>query len=118
MKISYKKLIEDLQQGRYLVNFPYACYRLPAVLRTALGARLTFILGATGLHYDSLDLTFSPDPSDPDGHPYNPVLLCGRNNIKSSSFFTPFILSSPDFYPGFSITQAKKFLRKILIKIE
>jgi len=70
--------VEDLQQGRYLVDFPYAYYRLTAVLRTAQGAqkqlRLTFIPGATGPHYDALDLTFSPDPSDPDGHPYNPYV--------------------------------------------
>jgi hypothetical protein len=36
--------------------------------------RLTFIPGATGAHYDYLDLTFAPDPSDPDGHPYNPYV--------------------------------------------
>lgn len=68
--------VEDLQQGRYLVNFPYAYYRRTAVLKTAQGTqkqiRLTFIPGATGPHYDALDLTFPPDPSDPDGHPHNP----------------------------------------------
>ena len=31
--------VEDLQQGRYLVNFPYAYYRLTAVLMTALGGQ-------------------------------------------------------------------------------
>jgi len=70
--------VEDLQQGRYLVDFPFAYYRLTAVLRTAQGVqrqlRLTFIPGATGPHYDALDLTFPPDPSDPDGHPYNPYV--------------------------------------------
>ena len=68
--------VADLQQGRYLVDFPFAYYRLSAVLTTAQGTkmplRLTFIPGATGPHYDYLDVTFPPDPLDPDGHPYNP----------------------------------------------
>jgi hypothetical protein len=42
--------VEDLQKGRYLVDFPFAYYRLTAVLTTAQGAqmplRLTFIPGA------------------------------------------------------------------------
>ena len=62
----------------FYTGFPYAYYRLAAVLKTAQGVqkqlRLTFIPGVTGPHYDALDLTFPPDPSDPDGHPYNPYV--------------------------------------------
>lgn len=71
--------VEDLQKGKYLVNFPYAYYRLTAVLTTAQGQqkalRLTFVPGATGPHYDYLDLTFQPNEADPDGHPFNPEVV-------------------------------------------
>jgi len=69
--------VEDLHQGRYLVNFPYAWYRLTAVLKTAQGPekqlRLTFIPGASGPHYEAFDLTFPPDASDNPHNPYTAV---------------------------------------------
>ena len=54
----------DLQKGRCLVNFPYAYYRLNAMLEPAQkGQKLLprrSISGATGPHYEGLDLVFPP----------------------------------------------------------
>ena len=75
--------VDDLQQGKYLINFPFAYYRLTAVLTTVNGVqiplRLNFVPGATGPRYGYLDITFPPDPSDPDGYPLNPEVAVWEN---------------------------------------
>jgi hypothetical protein len=67
--------VEDLEQGKYLVNFPYALYKLNAALTTTNGEQKSLNLSPIpGIEntYDYLELSFPPDPGDPDGHPLNP----------------------------------------------
>ena len=66
--------VEDFQQGRYLVDFPYTLYR--QYWERTGGQKhlcLTFI-PEQQVRMDFLDLIFSPDPWGPDRHPYNPYV--------------------------------------------
>jgi hypothetical protein len=57
---------------------------------------------------------FPPDPSDRDGHPYNPYVSGWADQHFS---FLNFMLQSPTFIRVFA-AQFKKFLRKMWVKIE
>ena len=70
--------VDDLETGKYLVNFPYAWYQLSAVLTTANGAQknlvLSFIPDDSGTTHNYLDVTFPPDPASMDNYPLNPQI--------------------------------------------
>lgn len=70
--------VDDVNAGKYLVNFPLALYRVSAVLTTADGQekalKLTTVQNALGAHYDYIDETFPPNPDDVEGHPLVPEI--------------------------------------------
>lgn len=75
--------VDDLQTGKYLINFPLALQRISAVLTEQGGQqialKLTPIPGTTGPHVSYIDETFPPDPDDFDGAPIIPEIAVFEN---------------------------------------